>query len=249
VTKGELRLDQPVAGLLPDFQIPARNGKQITLGELAMQNSGLPRMPTNFHPAHMDDPYADYSLDQLKAFLATYSLPRDPGAAYEYSNLGAALLGYALGRHAGGGYDKLVREQIFIPLGMTNSALAIGPDMKSRLAQGHDAAGKPVSSWNLKLFAGAGGIRSTGSDMLRYLQANMELTPLPLHAAMQLAQTARTAGPGAENKIGLIWMTQHGPDGDVIWHNGMTGGLRKFHRVHGRPPIWRSDTYQYGNGR
>jgi CubicO group peptidase (beta-lactamase class C family) len=228
VTKNELRLDQPVASLLPDFQMPTRNGKPITLGELAMQDSGLPRMPTNFHPAHVDDPYADYSLDQLKTFLATYPLPRDPGAKYEYSNLGAALLGYALGRHAGTTYDKFVQERIFAPLGMTSTAITNSAAMQSRLAQGHDATGKPVSNWNLNLFAGAGGIRSTGNDMLRYLKASMGLTPSPLQAAMQLAQTPRTSGPGSENKIGLIWMTQHGPDGDVIWHNGMTGGYASF---------------------
>jgi len=228
VTKGQLHLDQPVASLLPDFKIPAHEGKQITLGELAMQNSGLPRMPTNFHPANMSDPYADYSLDQLKDFLATYALPRDPGAKYEYSNLGGALLGYALGRHAGTSYDKLVQDQIFIPLAMNSTAITTDAAMQSRLAQGHDAMGKPVSSWNLKLFAGAGGIRSTGNDMLRYLKANMGLTHTALYAAMQLAQTPQTSGPGPQNRIGLIWMTQHGPDGDVIWHNGMTGGYASF---------------------
>ncbi|GGA29443.1 serine hydrolase [Dyella nitratireducens] len=228
VTKNELRLDQPVASLLPDFKIPSRNGKPITLGELGMQDSGLPRLPTNFHPAHMDDPYADYSLDLLKAFLATYSLPRDPGENYEYSNLGAALLGYALGRHAGSSYDKLVQAWIFMPLGMDSTATTIDAAMRSRLAQGHDATGKPVGNWNVNLFVGAGGIRSTGNDMLRYLKANMGLTPSPLYTAMQLAQTPRTSGPGPENRIGLIWMTQHGPDGDVIWHNGMTGGYASF---------------------
>jgi hypothetical protein len=111
---------------------------------------------------------------------------------------------------------------------MNSTAITNNAVMQSRLAPGHDAAGKPVGSWNLNLFAGAGGIRSTGNDMLRYLKANMGLTPSPLRAAMQLAQAARTSGPGPENKIGLIWMTQHGPDGDVIWHNGMTGGYASF---------------------
>lgn len=228
VAKNELRLDQPMASLLPDFKMPARDGKQITLGELAMQDSGLPRMPTNFHPADTKDPYVDYSLGQLKDFLATYSLPRDPGAKYEYSNLGAALLGYALGRHAGTDYEKLVQERILAPLGMNSTAITSDADMQSRTALGHDAASKVTGGWNLKLFAGAGGIRSTGNDMLRYLKANMGLTPSPLQAAMQMAQTPKAAGPGPDNKIGLIWMTQHGPDGDVIWHNGMTGGYASF---------------------
>ena len=85
-------LDTPVAQLLPDFSIPERNDKPITLGLLAEQFSGLPRMPGNWQPADLGNPYADYGRDRLKAFLADYKLPRDPGAAYEYSNLGFGLL-------------------------------------------------------------------------------------------------------------------------------------------------------------
>lgn len=228
VTKNDLRLDQPIASLLPNFHIPSRDGKQITLGDLAMQDSGLPRMPTNFQPANPKDPYGDYGIDKLKAFLATYSLPRDPGAKYEYSNLGVALLGYSLGQHAGSSYDMLLKEQIFIPFGMNSSAVTTDADMQGRLAQGHDATGNAVGSWHLNVFAGAGAIRSTAEDMLRYLKANMGLTPSTLYPAMQLAQTARAPGPNPDARIGLIWMTQHHPDGDVIWHNGMTGGYASF---------------------
>src|SRR5262249_37342179 len=88
MNSGRVTLDTPVAQLLPDFKIPSRNGKQITLGDLATQHSGLPRMPSNFQPSDWANPYADYDAAKLKAFLEGYALPRDPGAAYEYSNLG-----------------------------------------------------------------------------------------------------------------------------------------------------------------
>jgi serine-type D-Ala-D-Ala carboxypeptidase/endopeptidase len=228
VTKNQLRLDQPIATLLPGFRIPARDGKQITLGDLAMQDSGLPRMPTNIQSGNPDDPYVDYDKDKLKAFLATYSLPRDPGAKYEYSNLGAALLGYALGQHAGSNYESLLRQQIFISLGMSSSAVTTDADMQGRLAQGHDEFGNSVGSSHMGVLAGAGGIRSTGADMLRYLKANMGLTTSALYPAMQLAQTARASGPRPDTRIGLIWMTQHQSDGDVIWHNGLTAGYASF---------------------
>jgi serine-type D-Ala-D-Ala carboxypeptidase/endopeptidase len=78
------------------------------------------------------------------------------------------------------------------------------------------------------VLAGAGGIRSTGADMLHYLKANMGLTTSTLYPAMRLAQNARAPGPGPNNRIGLIWMTQHQSDGDIIWHNGMTGGYASF---------------------
>jgi CubicO group peptidase (beta-lactamase class C family) len=66
-------LDTPVAQLLPGFKIPSRGGKEITLGELATQHSGLPPMPSNFLPKDPDNPYADYGAAKLKAFLAGYS--------------------------------------------------------------------------------------------------------------------------------------------------------------------------------
>jgi CubicO group peptidase (beta-lactamase class C family) len=57
VTSKELTLDRPVADLLPGFAVPTRNGKLITLETLAMQDSGLPRLPSNFSPNDHDDPY------------------------------------------------------------------------------------------------------------------------------------------------------------------------------------------------
>ena len=78
---GRVTLDAPVARLLPEFNIPSRGGREITLGELAMQNSGLPRLPSNILPKDRENPYADYDAAKLKAFLAGYQLPRDPGAA------------------------------------------------------------------------------------------------------------------------------------------------------------------------
>src|SRR5690606_15002827 len=72
--------------------VPERGGRSITLRELAMHHSGLPRLPTNMHPAEPDNPFADYTIEQLYAFLSEYELPRDIGARYEYSNVGFGLL-------------------------------------------------------------------------------------------------------------------------------------------------------------
>jgi len=67
VRSGNLTLDTPVATLLPDFKIPSRGGKPITLLDLATQFSGLPRMPTNMTPADPGNPAADYGPDNLMA--------------------------------------------------------------------------------------------------------------------------------------------------------------------------------------
>lgn len=227
VQQGTVKLDTPVSALLPDFRIPSRDGKAITLGLLAEQYSGLTRLPDNLQPANPADPYADYGRQRLQAFLAGYALPRDPGAAYEYSNLGFGLLGFALAEHAHISYGELLQREVLAPLGMPSTSAELTPALRTRLAPGHDGAGKPAGHWHLDALAGAGALMSDGTDMLRYLQANMGVAKTPLAEAMKTAQTPRLQA-GQLGRIGLAWMTTPTPAGDVIWHNGETGGYASF---------------------
>jgi CubicO group peptidase (beta-lactamase class C family) len=217
-------LDTPIADLLPDFKIPERNGKKITLGEIGTQYSGLPRMPSNFAPKNPGNPYADYDAEKLKAFLAGYQLLRDPGEAFEYSNLAFGLLGYALAQSAHTSYGALVNEKIFQPLGMTMSGTQFNEAMREHLAFGHDETGAPVESWDLEVLAGAGAVRSTANDMLRYLRANLGVDQTPLRDAMKYAQQPR-CDMSPSMRIGLAWITT---DKGVTWHSGGTGGYRSF---------------------
>lgn len=228
VDQREIKLDTPVAKLLPAYKLPSREGKQITLGELATQFSGLPRLPGNLDPAaEPKDPYAHYDAAKLKAFLAGYVLSRDPGSAYEYSNLGFGLLGDALAQRAGTSYAALLQAKILQVLGMSSTSATFSEPLASRWAMGHDESGKPAKPWHLGALAGAGAINSTGADMLRYLKANMEHAADTLSTAMRLAQKPRRE-VNENERIGLAWMTRHDSDGDVVWHNGMTGGYASF---------------------
>ena len=139
VRRGEVALDDPVAKFLPpDVKVPER-GRAITLEDLATHTSGLPRMPSNFAPRDWANPYADYSVDQLYAFLSDYTLTRDVGTQYEYSNLGMGLLGHVLARRAGTDYETLVGSRIAKPLGMDGTRIALTPKLRARLATGHNA--------------------------------------------------------------------------------------------------------------
>ena len=83
VERGEVSLSDPVSRYLPaTVKVPQR-GRAITLGDLASHVSGLPRLPTNMKSANPRNPYADYTVDQLYAFLSGYELPRDAGAQYQ----------------------------------------------------------------------------------------------------------------------------------------------------------------------
>jgi serine-type D-Ala-D-Ala carboxypeptidase/endopeptidase len=112
VLLGRVTLDTLAARLLPDFNIPSRGGKEITLGDLATHHSGLPHMPFNLSSNGSANPFADYDAAKLRAYLAEYQLPRDPGAAYEYSNPGFGLLGQALAQLEHTTYGALTDETI-----------------------------------------------------------------------------------------------------------------------------------------
>jgi len=229
VVRGEARLDDPVAKYLPSSaHIPSRNGRQITLRDLATQSSGLPRMPSNFAPRDQTNPYADYSVDQMYAFLAGYQLPRDIGETYEYSNLGMGLLGHTLALKVGLSYEDLVKRRVLTPLGMSETAITLAPAMRSRLQPGHDAEGKVVPNWDLPTLAGAGALRSTANDMLTFLAANLDTTARPLARAMRDARTPRREAGSAAMRIGLAWHILARPTGSIVWHNGGTGGYRSF---------------------
>ena len=112
------------------------------------------------------------------------------------------------------------------PLGMNETKIVFDENMKKNLAIGH-SGGREVSNWDIPTLAGAGGIRSSVHDMLKFLAANIGLTQTPLRSAMDKSHETRHFKAG-ETRVGLAWHISKGKLGDVIWHNGGTGGYRTF---------------------
>lgn len=227
VLRGEVALDDPVARYLPDWTIPTWSDQPITLLDLATHTSGLPRMPGNMHPANGQDPYADYTLEEFRQFLAHFRLPRSPGLGYDYSNFGMALLGIALARRANTTYQALIQDRILTPLGMRNTWFEVPERERGRLARGHDTELEPTGAWHLGQFAPAGGLRSTVPDLLRLAAAIRDTTAGPLARAMAFAIRPRRPYVGVDS-IGLAWHHLHLDGADIVWHNGGTGGFRSW---------------------
>ena len=224
--RGEVALDDPIADYLPDT-LAVAFGERVTLEHLAAHTSGLPRLPDNLPIADPSNPYAAYSAGDLYRFLERHELQREPGAAYEYSNLGPALLGHLLARHAGKPYELLLRERVLGPLGLDDTAITLTDDQRARLATGH-SGGRAVPGWDFQVIAPAGALRSTGADMLRFLRANLGLIETPLADELAQARAVRAPAYGDSMAVALGWHTRSGPDAEVVWHNGGTGGYRSF---------------------
>lgn len=227
VVRGELDLDEPLQNLLPEgVSAPTRNGESIRLYHLANHTSGLPRLPNNMNPSNPANPYADYSKKQMYEFLNSYELTRDIGSEFEYSNYAVGLLGNVLAAKIGLTYEELMLEVIAKPLGMSNTSIVFTPRMKENLAYGHNI-GLQVENWDLPTLAGAGAIRSSASDMIKYLSANMGILKSNIYSPMRLTHEVTTAEE-IEQKVGLGWIINKSDSAEYIWHNGATGGYNTF---------------------
>jgi len=228
VLKGNMKLSDPISKYLPEgVTAPTRNGRVITLLDLATHTSGLPRMPDNFNPSDPSNPYIDYTPELMYAFISSYELTRDVGAEYEYSNYGMGLLGHILELQTGKPYEKLLIEKITGPCDMPNTGLIFTEDMLKHLAKPH-AQGIEVSNWDLTGLAGAGGIRSDAIDMVHFIKANMGVTKTSIYNAMLLSHDVAYENVANQFKIGLGWHYAQNGDDTIIWHNGATGGYKAF---------------------
>jgi CubicO group peptidase (beta-lactamase class C family) len=229
VERGEVKLDTPVADLLPaGMKFPSKGGRNISLLDLSMHISGLPRMPNNMSPKDMSNIYADYTPAKLFQFLSGYTLTRNIGEKYEYSNLGGGLLGFALARKAGMTYEELVRKRILEPLEMNDSGIPLSTDQKIRMASGYDPGLQPVSNWEFDALAGCGALRSTANDMLKFLAANLELTDTPLKAAMRRMRSIRHETGKDDVEVMMAWNVYKKYGREIVWHDGSTAGYWSF---------------------
>jgi hypothetical protein len=171
-----------------------------------------------------DDPYADYTISDMYAFLNGYTLTRAPGASYEYSNYGIGLLGQLLANRAKTTYPQLVRRNVLDPLNMSETTFVLtGVADPALLAVGHDLSGAAVTTWHLQSIAPAGAIASNVNDMLKFLRCNMGQGPLA--RACLFAQRPRAEGEPRQ-QIGLVWNVNS--SNGIISHGGDTNGFHAF---------------------
>jgi CubicO group peptidase (beta-lactamase class C family) len=227
--RGEVALDDPVAKYLPDtVKMPSRNGRQITLLDLATYTSGLPRIPDGISNT-ADNPYAAYGAEQLYAFLSNHTLRFVPGRHYEYANLGFGLLGHALALRGGKSYEEMIVSRICEPLGLQDTRITLTASMRDRLAQGHLSNLSPSSNWDFQVFAGAGALRSTANDLVRFMKAACFTAPgLPLQPSFDLLLKTRRPTDAATIKVALGWFITSGRDDELVWKDGTTGGYTSF---------------------
>jgi len=165
---GKLRLADRVTDYLPEFQ----GGKSdITIRDLMTHFSG-------FKPDFdLDPPFQGYEAGIHRALIEKPQGP--PGARFVYSDTNFILMGEIVHRKSGKMLDQFVQDEVFQPLGMTDSQFNPPASLKPRIAPTEvDAAtGVPfrgvVHDPRARLMggvAGHAGLFSTADDLAKFAE-------------------------------------------------------------------------------
>lgn len=193
-TSGYLSLSDPVSRF-----VPALNGSPF--GALELVNLGT-HTPGGI-PLQVPD--AIKSGEDLTAYLKAWRPSYAPGTYRTYSNLGIGVLGLAAAKSMNGDFTSLMQQRVFPALGMTSTYIDVPAARQSDYAQGYTKQGTPVRLGQGMLWAQAYGIKTTAADMLRFVEANMNLASLDDKWQRAVTRTHTgyyRAGPMTQD---LIW--------------------------------------------
>ncbi len=171
VEQGKLDLDKDINTYL-DFKIPDYDGKPITLRQVMTHTAGFEEAIKSLifsDPAHLV-PLGDY----LKRWIPERVFA--PGTTPAYSNWATALAGYVVERVSGESFDDYCDKHIFAPLGMTNSTMRqpLPAELAGQMASGYKHGQEEPGKFEIVGPAPAGSLSSTGTDMAKFMIANLD---------------------------------------------------------------------------
>jgi CubicO group peptidase (beta-lactamase class C family) len=128
----QIDLDASLADQLSHFAIRRHEptSMAITPRQLLSHRSGL---PSDLRKGMYTDTYFTQVAGLLSKEYAAYH----PNEVYSYSNLGYDLLGHLIEIHAHDKFAHHMRQQLFEPLGMTNSGFQLTAAMAQKRSAGH----------------------------------------------------------------------------------------------------------------
>jgi CubicO group peptidase (beta-lactamase class C family) len=168
VEQGRISLNDDVRKYVPELH---DYGKRVTIDHLVHHTSGIRDWWALVDAAGMR-PDDGYTVDDVLALAARQRhLNFDPGAEYNYSNTGYILLGIVVKRVTGKTLRQFAAEQIFSPLGMSNSHFH---DDHNEPVRGRASAYSPLpgGAWTINIWnndiVGQGGVMTTMEDLQKW---------------------------------------------------------------------------------
>ena len=228
VEEGKIRLADPVSRFVPEFKEPkvairrsdsAGEGgdiytvpaeREVTVHDLITHTSGLgsggaaSEATSRIAPRDGTGTVADWA-----AALGAAPLDFQPGARWAYSGLaGIDTLGRIVEVASGLTFDEFLRQRVFEPLGMKDTAFNVPEDKKQRVVtlyrrtpDGLELRAVPAWLATTTLHGGGGGLWSTAEDYLQFAQ--MLVNGGELNGTRLLG--SRTVALMASNHVGDLY--------------------------------------------
>lgn len=163
VEQGTVELDRPANDYLGEGRIhsTAWDPTEATVRRVLSHTAGLPMHWEFFYEGESHPPR---TTDEG---IARYgALVNPPGAVFEYSNLGYGVLDRIIERATGRGYAEYMRDEVFLPLGMTRSAVGTGAGLAGAAIR-YDTLGSPVPFYDFD-HRGGSAVYSSVRDLVRF---------------------------------------------------------------------------------
>lgn len=165
VEQGKLDLDKPINDYLHrDGQLKVRIGDpdEVTVRRVANHTSGLPRHCNFFREDELR------TKPRMEETIRRYgNIVTPPGERYCYSNLGYGILDHLIERVSGMSYSDFLRREVFLPLGMTRSAVELIPELTELAAARYNEEGLPSPETDCD-HRGASTVYSSVRDLVRF---------------------------------------------------------------------------------
>lgn len=173
--KGKLTLTDMASDYVPALKGSHFDG--ISLINLATHTAGdLP----------MQVPDKVTNNAELMAYLKQWQPSFAPGTHRNYANPSIGLLGMIAAQSLNQTFQQALEQTIFPQLGMTSSYVKVPSDKMADYAQGYNKQDMPVRVNPGVLADEAYGVKTTATDLLQFVEANMQMHPLakPLQTAI-----------------------------------------------------------------
>ncbi|MBY2936486.1 class C beta-lactamase [Rhizobium leguminosarum] len=115
---------------------------------------------------------------QLMEYLATWKPSYAAGTHRTYANPSIGMLGYITAKSMNDGFVAWMEGKLFPSLGLKSTFIDVPKSRMADYAQGYRRNGEPARMTPAILSSEAYGVKSTASDMIRFIDANMGLVEL-----------------------------------------------------------------------
>ncbi|WP_341530118.1 class C beta-lactamase [Nostoc sp. UHCC 0302] len=122
-----------------------------------------------------------------------------------YSNPSIGLFGYLTARSMGKPFDELMEKKLFPRLGLTRTYIRVPQDQMGKYAYGYSKDNKPIRVSPGVLDSEAYGVKTTASDMIQFVEANMNGTELDKTLQRAIAGTHTGYFKVGDMTQGLGW--------------------------------------------